>query len=166
MDNFSRQNPPLVAPEPKMLEAYLDYHRATLLKKVDGLSDEDLRRPMTKSGLTMLGLVKHLAYVERWWFQVCYAGSDANLVFTKEDPDADWRVEPGETTAEILAFYKENVETARQLVAGADLDSRARRPGFEKYSLRWIMVHMVEEVARHNGHADIMREMIDGVTGE
>jgi uncharacterized damage-inducible protein DinB len=160
-----RRDPQPWAPEKEMLAAFLDYHRATLLWKVDGLSDADLRRPMTPSGLTLLGLVKHLAYVERWWFQAVFTGADVAFPWTEADPDADWRVEPGDTTAAVLILYRTEVARSREIAAGAGLDDRARRPGKDP-TLRWIMLHMIEETARHNGHADLMREAIDGATGE
>ncbi len=162
---INRVDSPLAAPERTMLTAFLDYHRATLLWKVDGVGDADLRRPLTPSGMSLLGLVKHLAYVEQWWFLMVFAGEDLPAPWTDADPDADWRVEDDETTAAILDFYRATVERARAVVAAADLDAPARRPGKEQ-TLRWIMVHMIEETARHNGHADLMREAIDGATGE
>ncbi len=162
---IDRVDPPLAAPEQAMLTAFLDYHRATLLWKVDGVGDADLRRPLTPSGMSLLGLVKHLAYVEQWWFLTVFAGEDLPAPWTDADPDADWRVEAGESTTAILDFYRATVEQARAVAAAADLDASARRPGKER-TLRWIMIHMVEETARHNGHADLMREAIDGAIGE
>lgn len=165
-----RRDPPEAAPDHEMLAAFLDYHRATLLWKVDGLSEEDLRRTMTASGLTLLGLVKHLAYVERWWFQNVFAGEAVAFPWTREDPDADWRVEPDERAEAILDLYRAEVVRSRAIVAGASLDDVARRPRTrppgQPQTLRWIMLHMIEETARHNGHADLMREAIDGATGE
>ncbi len=166
-----RRDPPEAAPEGETLAAFLDYHRATLLWKVDGLAEADLRRPLTPSGLTLLGLVKHLAYVERWWFQAVFAGEDVDFPWTDADPDADWRVEPDEDAAVILDLYRAQTARSRELVAGATgLDDQARRPRTrppgQAQTLRWIVVHMIEETARHNGHADLMREAIDGATGE
>ncbi len=158
----------MAASEKEMLEAFLDYARATLLCKADGVSDEDLRRPGTPSGVTLLGLVKHLAYVERWWFGMVLAGQDLPEVSTQDDPDADWRIEPDETTDEILALYRAEVDRARRIIRDAAPDDVARQQVWsgETPTLRWIMLHMVEETARHNGHADILREAIDGQTGE
>src|SRR2546422_5610782 len=104
-----RRGPQPSAPEKEMLAAFLDYHRATLLWKVDGLSEADLRRSMTPSGLTLLGLVKHLAYMERWWFQHVFAGEGVDFPWTDADPDADWRVEGDEGVATILALYRTQV---------------------------------------------------------
>lgn len=166
MDDFTRQEPAHDADEKTALTLFLDYHRATLLWKVDGVSDQDLRRPMVPSGVSLLGLVKHLGYVERWWFQFRFADAGPFPVpWSEDDPDADFRVEPGEATAEIVDFYKQQCRLSRQISAAASLDDRARREGCD-HTLRWIMLHMIEETARHNGHADIFREEIDGSTGE
>ncbi|MDB5081055.1 MAG: Mini-circle protein [Chloroflexi bacterium] len=168
MDDFERIDPPLAAPEEEMLNAWLDFHRATLLKKVAGVSDEDLRRKVTPSGLTLLGLVKHLAYVERGWFQDTFAGHEVYFPYTQEDPDADWRIEPGETTADVLEFYRQEVRESRRIANAANLDDQAKNQTGQEikgHTLRWILTHMIEETARHNGHADILREMIDGTTG-
>lgn len=150
-----------------MLTGFLDYQRATVLRKVEGLSEKDLRRPMVPSGVTPLGMVKHLAGVERWWFRMCFAGEDVAPLWTEEDEDADWKAGPDETTEDILGLYRAECDLSRAITdAAPTLDERARRARFEKYTLRWILVHMIEETARHNGHADIIRELIDGTTGE
>ena len=149
-----------------MLAGFLDFHRATLLWKLEGLDDEQLRRAMVPSGTSLLGLVKHLAYVERWWFQQVWAGQEVTYPWTDEDPDADWRVEPTETTAEILALYKGECDRSREIVAAASsLDEIVKHPRRE-LNRRWILIHMVEETARHVGHADILREQLDGAVGE
>ncbi len=147
------------------LEAHLERDRATLLWKIDGLSDADLRRSLVPSGITLLGIVKHQAYVERDWFQAVFAGEDVSFPWTDDDPDADWRVEPGESTAEIIALYDAEVARSREIMAGAALDDRSRHPERD-HSYAWILCHMIEEVSRHNGHADILRELIDGSTGQ
>lgn len=162
-----RPEPPFAAPPKEMLEAFLDFHRATLLWKLEGLSDEEVRRPLTASGVCLLGIVQHSAWVERYWFRVIHAGHDVAMIWTKEDPNADWRIEPHETTERVIAFYRSECEHSREITASASWDDLAvrqdLRPG---YTFGWIITHMVEEVARHNGHADILREMIDGMTGE
>ena len=149
-----------------MLGAWLDFHRATLLMKIDGVGDGELRRPMTQSGTNLLGMVKHLAYVERWWFQEVFAGRSMDYPWTDEDPDADWRVESHETTGEIVALYRNECDESHAILRENLLDDLARHPGRSDFTLRWIALHMIEETARHNGHADILREMIDGSTGE
>ena len=165
MTGDDRPEPPYLGDEDQTLVGFLDFHRATLLWKLEGLDDEQLRRPMVPSGTSLLGMVKHLAYVERWWFQQVWAGREATYPFTDEDPDADWRVEPSETTADILALYRGECDASREIVAAASLDEVAHHPR-RKLSRRWILVHMIEETARHNGQADILREQLDGVTGE
>lgn len=166
MEMVRRAKTPRAAPEKVMLGAFLDYCRATLLLKIAGLSDEELRRPMVPSGITLLGMVKHLAYVEIWWFSVVFAGEDDPAPWSEDDPDADWRVEPDESTAAIVALYQDAAARSRAIAEAASLEDHAGRPDRSDHTLRWIMLHMIEETARHNGHADIMREMIDGVTGE
>ncbi len=165
MDDFSRVDPPYEAPEQTMLNAFLDFHRATLLWKLEGLSDEQLLRPVAPSGWCLLGLVKHLAYVERGWFREVFAGEDLPHIGSEDDPDADWRIEPGETTEQILELYRSEVRLARWIAEAGRLDEEAAREG-RSQTLRWIIVHMIEETARHNGHADIVRELLDGSTGE
>jgi uncharacterized damage-inducible protein DinB len=172
MDLGTRIEPPLESTEKDMLVAWLDFHRATLLMKVDGVTDDDLRRAMVPSGTSLLGLVKHLAYVERWWFRCVFAGEEVEFPWTDDDPDADWRIEPDETTADVIALYEGEASRAREIVADHDLDDHARldvklrRAHASDHTLRWIVTHMIEETARHNGHADILRELIDGSTGE
>lgn len=162
----NRPIPPYAAPEREMLAAYLDLHRATLECKIEGLSEDDAKRPMTPTGTNLLGMVKHLAYVERWWFQDVFAGRDCVYPWTDDDPDADFRIEPGETIESIFALYDAECEESRRIVEGASLDDIAARKKEQGYSLRRIVVHMIEETARHNGHADIIRELLDGKTGD
>lgn len=168
VDEQGRPEPPMAAPPVEMVSAFLDFLRATLLWKIEGVSDDGLRRPMTPSGMSLLGMLKHSAFVERSWFQKVFAGEEVAFPWTKEDPDADWRIEAGETTAEIVALYRAEVERSREIVAGKAWEARAARPPRpgEAQTLGWILTHMVEEVARHGGHADVMREAIDGQTGE
>ena len=152
-----------------MLAGFLDFQRATLLWKLEGLDDEQLRRAMVPSGTSLLGLVKHLAYVERSWFQEVWDGQEVSYPWTKQDPDADWRIEPDETTEDVLALYDRECDRSRAIVAAASsLDDLAEHPRHRgwKMSRRWILIHMIEETARHVGHADILREQLDGATGE
>jgi uncharacterized damage-inducible protein DinB len=148
--------------ERAMLTGYLDYHRGVRLWKIAGVSDADLRRPMVPSGTSLLGLVKHLAGVERWWFQQTFAGLDV------PDLGRHMWVLGDETTADIVAHYRQEFEKSREITAGASLVDVAQRSEPERGAptLRWILAHMVEETARHNGHADILRELIDGGTGD
>jgi len=169
VDDHGRPRPPAAAPERDMLEAFLDFHRATLLWKLSGLSDEELRRPGTPSGVSLLGLVKHLADVEQSWFVEVFAGEAPEFpLWRDDDPGATWRIEPDESTEHILDIYRRVCERCRDIVAGAATEDvvGAPRPGAEHMTLRWVLVHMIEETARHNGHADIIREAIDGAVGE
>lgn len=151
--------------ERPLLCAMVDYQREVVLRKVGGLGEDDLRTVMTPSGLTLLGLVKHLAFIERYWFQEVFAGLPVQMPWSDSDPDADWRVEPGESAQEIAALYLAEVERSREIAAEADLDQRAAHPDVP-VSLRWVLLHMLAELARHLGHADLMREQIDGATGD
>lgn len=166
-----RIHPPLAGPERDTLLAFLDYQRDTVLSKIAGADDETLRRSVVPSATTLLGVVKHLAYVEQWWCRVVFAGEDLPDPWPDDDPDADFRILPGETTKEVEALYRDEVDRARAIMAEASLDDRARWSGRTRrgpasgYSLRWIVVHLIEEIARHLGHMDILREQIDGVTG-
>ncbi len=168
MTEDNRPEPPSVGGEREMLSGFLDFHRATLLWKLEGLDDEQLRRAMVPSATSLLGLVKHLAYVERSWFQGVWAGQEVTFPWTREDPDADWRIEPDETTQDILDLYNGECDRSRQIVAAASaLDEAVVHPRWkEAVSRRWILTHMIEETARHAGHADILREQLDGTTGE
>lgn len=163
---------PIPAPqadERVMLESWLDFHRATLERKCSDLDDRRLRlAPVEPSSLTLLGLVQHLAVVERKWFQQVFAGKE---VAPPETGDG-FALSPDRGTDDVLAQWRAAVDRARELTAGSSLDDCGRLSeqeaavvGGEEISLRWILVHMIEEYARHNGHADLIRERIDGVTG-
>lgn len=156
------------AGEKETLSAFLDDQRELLLGKMEGASDEDLRKRLVPSLTTMLGVVKHLAYVERWWFQDRFLGRDVEYPWTDDDPDADFKVGPRETTEEILDLYRAECENSRAIVAETDLDRLAShkfKSGAGPPSLRWIVAHMIEETARHIGQVDILREQLDGATG-
>lgn len=159
-------DPPRQADERDTLAAFLDLQRGVMLRKVADLDDERLRRPMTPSGLTLLGMLKHLAYVERWWFRAVFASEDVSFPWTEDDPDADWRAEPDESVDSIAALYREECARAREIVAAASLDDTCTTTQGDSITLRWIVTHMIEETARHLGHADIMREAIDGSKGD
>src|SRR4051812_14512556 len=126
IDTTGRVGPPMSGTELEMLNSFLDYQRATLLWKVRGVSDQDLRRvTVPTTTMTLLGLVKHLAYVEVYWFRRRFKGQEVAFPWTKEDPDADWRIEPAETTEDILRLYTGEVEKARRIVETARLDDLA-----------------------------------------
>jgi Protein of unknown function (DUF664) len=165
-----RADPPNVADEHQMLEGWLDFHRATLLTKCAGLTAEQLRRRAAPpSNLSLLGLVRHLAEVERSWFQRRVAGRGIDFLYCDLDsnPDGDLDdVDTADAQADLAAYHRE-VQAARAVAEGRSLDETF----FHDYrqvdlSVRWVYVHMIEEYARHNGHADLLRERIDGLTGE
>ncbi len=159
-----RRRVPIAASEQEMLDAFLEYCQDTILIKIDGVNDADLRRAMVPSGTSLLGIVKHLAYVHRWWFRIVFEGEELEVPWTDDDPDADWRIEPHETTAAIVDLYRDEVAHSRAISARAALDDVAQHPE-SQHTLRWLLPYMIQEISRHNGHADILREMIDGVTG-
>ncbi|MDQ6848091.1 MAG: DinB family protein [Candidatus Dormibacteraeota bacterium] len=159
-------DPPTAADEKDTLVAFLDWYRDNLLRKVEGLDREALTRRLVPSATTLLGIVKHLAYVERGWFQNTFLGQTLYRPPRTAADDAEFRIEDDETVDSIIGFYQEEVARSREIVAGAALDDHARRQDRRDYTLRWIMVHMIEETARHVGHADILREQTDGGAGE
>lgn len=157
---------PLTGPEKDVLHVSLDRHRDAVLWKVEGLDDEQLCRPMTPSGTSVLGLVKHLGSVEYGWFCSTFGRETEALPFDEDDPEADMRVGTGESTAELVAFYGRARAAADQVMAELDLDDTGTAWSGETVSLRWVLVHMIEETARHAGHLDILRELLDGSTGD
>ncbi|WP_062649802.1 DinB family protein [Streptomyces maremycinicus] len=162
-----RAVPLLTGDELPMLESWLEFHRATLELKCAELDDEQLRQPAAEpSELTLLGLVQHLAEVERNWFQRAFAGLDVPPVF---EEGTGYALTAGRGLDEALGAWRREIARGRELIAGRPLDATGRIPagpmaGLE-VSLRWVLIHLIEEYARHNGHADILRERIDGVTG-
>jgi hypothetical protein len=165
---ITRQSAPYIAGERQMLEAWLDFHRQTLLSKCSGLTTEQLReRAAPPSSLSLLGLVRHMAEVERGWFRRRVAGEDPGFLFSsEEDPDGEFDHVDTADPEQDLATYLREIDLARQAAVGRDLDDTFLHPhrGVQ-VSVRWVYVHMVEEYARHNGHADLLRERIDGQTG-
>lgn len=157
---------PYTAGEKETLGALLDLQRAALVAICEGCSDEDLRKRLVASDTTILGIVKHEAYAERWWFQENFAGERPDYAWSEEDPDADFRIEDHETTEDILDLYARECDKSRAIFEGAGLDDLAARlRGGNEISLRWIVARMIWETARHCGHADILREQLDGATG-
>ena len=163
--------PPLVTDgELSMLNVWLDFHRATLAGKCSGLTDEQLRvRAVPPSTLSLLGLLRHLTEVERYWFQKVFAGSDlAPLYWTDANEDGDFDDVDDADVSSAVARFSEACQTSRVITAeAASLDATGvKQRDSQDVSLRWILVHMIEEYARHNGHADLLRERIDGVVGD
>jgi len=163
-----RIEPPLTGGERETLRAYLDWHRATLALKCAGLSDDDLRRQsMPPSSLSLLGLVRHMAEVERSWFRRVVDGQDVPLVWS---PDGDFQVAydaAGADGAEAFAAWEAEMAHARRIEQAApSLETTGvDRTDGTVFSLRLVLLHVIQEYARHNGHADLLREGIDGVVG-
>ncbi len=159
--------PPLEAQERAMLDAWLDFQRDTLAVKCDGLADGQLReRAVPPSSLSLLGLVRHMAEGERQWFKMVLGGEQVPYhYYTDDNPEAEFDDVDDADVPEAFATWRSECADARDLAAAApSLDSTGTQDGKE-FSLRWIMIHMIEEYARHNGHADLLRERIDGAVG-
>ena len=157
---------PLTGAEKESLHVSLDRHRDAILWKLEGLGDAALRRPMTPSGTNLLGLVKHLAAVEYGWFCRTFGRPTEPMPFDENEPDADLRVTSDETTEDILAFYARARAAADDVIRELDLETTGTAWFGDAVSLRWVLIHMVEETARHAGHVDILRELIDGMIGD
>jgi uncharacterized damage-inducible protein DinB len=167
---------PRAEPEPSAgeritLTEFLDYYRATMVLKLDGLTDDEARARLVGSDTNLLGLVRHLTEVERNWFRRKLRGEDAPpLYYSDEDPDGDFHPGLDWTIAEAVAAYEAECAISRTITADTasldELTAVAIKDYDAPVSLRWILVHMIEETARHAGHADIIRELIDGVTGD
>ena len=161
---MERPRGPLTGPERAMLQAFLDWHRLTLLLKCAGLTGEQMaERAVPPSSLSLLGLVRHMTKVERAWFRQRFAGEPVGNPFEEADADFD-RLDPARAAADY-ARLTEEIKAADVAVANASLDDTFVHRG-EVMSLRMIYLHMIEEYARHNGHADLLRERTDGTTGE
>lgn len=178
MNADERTDPPLEADEVTTVRAFLDHHRDTLRWKVDGLDQAQLAQTLEPSTMTLGGLLKHLALVESNWFEVVLGGGDLmppfDTVDWKEDRDWEWHTAADDTPEQLMALFDDAVARADRAIDAAlekptGLDTKAvrmTRDGERHFSLRWILLHMVEEYARHNGHADLLRESIDGESGE
>jgi uncharacterized damage-inducible protein DinB len=170
---IERVDPPLAGDEAATLLGFLTYHRDTLRRKVDGLTAEQLAATLAPSTMTLGGMVKHLTFVEHWWFACTFLGREYAepwaSVDWKSDADWDWHSAVDDAPEQLRALFDAECAASDAIIAGADdlgqLSVRSDREGTH-FSLRWIMVHMIEEYARHNGHADLIRESIDGETGE
>jgi uncharacterized damage-inducible protein DinB len=168
-DSAFRADPPTVAAERELLQGFVDFHRGTLLWKTSGLTGEQLAtRSAEPSTMSLLGLVRHLTEVERFWYQICLDGRPVEQrLWTGEQPDGDFDLVDPAQAEQDLADFKAIIRTSDEIVSGYDLDHTFRHPRRdEEYSVRWLLIHMVEEYARHNGHADLLRERLDGLTGE
>ncbi|KNB51530.1 DinB family protein [Streptomyces caatingaensis] len=164
-----RTIPPLRAGEREALESWLDFHRATLELKCRGLDGEGVRRAsVPPSAMSLLGLVQHMTIVERNWFRRVFAGETVPDL----PPHAGFDLDPGVSLDSALSSWRAEIARGRELTASASLDDVGHFPPDDPgplagrdVSLRWILIHLIEEYARHNGHADLLRECVDGVTG-
>ena len=165
MTEIERNDPPYEADERTMLITWLDYQRATLALKCEGLTDDQLRtRSVPPSNLSLLGLVRHMAEVENNWFRFWLAGVGP---VTRWEGDEDFAVD-GASVSEAFDYWHQECANARDVLARFDAldDVGAGQTVGAGISVRWTLVHMIEEYARHNGHADLLRESIDGATGD
>jgi hypothetical protein len=154
--------------ERTQLDSWLEFCRATMLYKCDGLELEQLKlRPVAGSALSLLGIIRHMTYVEQVWFERIFAGREVVEYYkTPDDRDADFNDLDETLLDEALDNYESAVGTSRSCAFGHDLSEPSLKVSRGRFTdLRWIYVHMIEEYSRHNGHADLIRELIDGVTG-
>jgi uncharacterized damage-inducible protein DinB len=170
---MTRTDPPPQGDERTLLLAYLDYHRDTLRLKAGGLDAAQLATALPPSDMTLGGMVKHLALVEHSWIRRVFLGEEYAEPWASvdwaADEDWDWHSARDDSPEQLWALYDATVADVDRALAGADPDTLSARPSRqtgEPYSLRFILLHLVEEYARHNGHADLIRESIDGATGE
>ncbi|WP_067974598.1 DinB family protein [Nocardiopsis trehalosi] len=165
--------PPITLSAPReLLNAYLDHYRAVVLRKLDGMAEADLRTSRLPSGWTPLELVRHLAYVERRWFQWGFAAEPVPEPWGDSAPGTErWHVPDDASVGSVLDFYRAQCARSREVAAAADLGDRARVGGRfatpeDAPTLGWICFHVLQEYARHAGHLDVARELADGATGE
>ncbi len=168
---FDRPEPPTVADERDTLVGFLNYQRATLAWKCDGLTPEQLAsRAMPPSGLSLLGLLRHLAEVEQGWFRDFAGETDVVPLYSnaaERDLDIDAAVADPAMVERAYADWRSEIAHSDEIVSRSSLDQTFVDPSRgTTFTLRWVLVHMIEEYARHNGHADLLREALDGSTGE
>ena len=162
----TRENPPSDLDERETLIAFLDSYRDTILVKLDGLDREQLSRRVLPSRTTLLGIVKHLILVEDWWLGCVLAGGPEPPE-DPADPDSEWLITDADDPQKVLAEYRAACARGNEIARGvASLDVHGPGPHRPEKTARWILVHMIDETARHAGHADIIRELVDGRTGE
>jgi uncharacterized damage-inducible protein DinB len=175
----TRVTPPFEGSEAEVLVGFLEWYRLTLFRKVEGLDSDALAQRLGPSTMTLGGMLKHLAYVEDWWFNQVFAGNQTHEPWSSVDWDADedwdWHTAGEHTPEELHAMLETEIAASRRVVDAAldrpeGLEAQSvrtshRRPELH-FNLRWILVHMIEEYARHCGHADLIRESIDGSVGQ
>ena len=155
--------------ERETLEGSLDWYRAVVERKVDGLALDDAKRAMTPTGMSALGVLKHLGWVERGWFRETFAGEDVEAIDVDGDNTPEFAIGDDDTVESVIGFYRAEVEESRRVTRDApSLDALSVNETLYRgqVTLRWIMVHMLEETARHAGHLDLIRENIDGQVGD
>lgn len=164
-------DPAVDTDERTTLLAFLDYYRAVFGRKADGLTDDQARRPTCPpSEMTVMGLVRHMAEVERGWFRRSLAAEDAPAIYYSDapggDPDGDFHPAPDDTLDEARLAWHDEVDRARTIMSGASLDETFAHRRLGAPTVRWLLVHMIEEYARHVGHLDLITEALDGRTGD
>ena len=152
--------PTLIADERTQIEQFLDTNRDELVEALDGLTDEQARRRLVPSLTTLLGLVKHVTWAEQVWFHVGLAGHTRDELGIPHENDPSWALSEEDTVASVLAEYRRVCEEAREIAAPYGLDDLVTHNRRGPLTLRWLYLHMIEEVARHAGHADILREQV------
>lgn len=164
---------PLQGAEAETLAAFLDYYRVVLRRKAEGLDADQLNTPLAPTDMTLGGMLKHLTYCEYWWYVEVFAGGTSPdpwpSVDWEADNDWDWHSAADDAPADLLAAYDDACAAARAAVAGREPGEKSVRRSHrhdQEFSLRWIHVHMIEEYARHCGHADLLRQALDGTTGD
>jgi uncharacterized damage-inducible protein DinB len=165
----ARADPDPASDERTTLTQFFDFLRQTMLLKAEGLTEEQARVTLTDGGLSMLTLVRHMVEVERGWFQKSFLGRDVPYQWCDdEDRDRDFHPGPDDTLAEAVELYRREIAASDAVIAAADLDQLEARQDRDggRVNLRWILAHMIEETGRHCGHADLIRESIDGTVGE
>jgi hypothetical protein len=166
------RHPAHTGSETELALAFLDVQRDVLRSKTDGLDAAQLDTRLAPSSLTLGGMLKHLAFVEDWWFSVMFRGHEPQPPFDSVDWNADWDWDwhsaAGDSPEELRALWESMVDRSRELVAGQEMEVLAVKTTKrgDAISLRWLVLHMIEEYARHLGHADLIRESIDGSTGD
>jgi uncharacterized damage-inducible protein DinB len=158
---------PFIAPPDELagLTMFLDSQRDAILRKVEGLSDGDAKRAPTASSLSLFAIVKHLAFVERRWFQNAVAGNEIPGLWPPADPVEEMEAREGDTIESVRALYEQRIAESQAITAAAGSPDVPAHPSAAPLNLRWILLHMIEETARHAGHADLIRETIDGQRG-
>jgi len=160
-----RYGAPIAGAEKEVLTGYLSHYQQVVIDICEGLEPDLLVRADSVTGYPLLALIKHLTLAQRTWFEHRTAGEPFDFGWDAADPDSDFRIEEDEHVEDVIAAYRASSEQAREIVDSMSLNDMLRGPGYTDYNLRWVMLNMIVETARHAGHADLIRERIDGRTG-